>query len=80
MAIYTLAELETEISTYKTALTGLADGKTITMADKTLTRHDIPAMRDHLQWLDNQRSQLTATGGISAAPVGRTYASNGRGR
>ena len=78
MALYTLAEIETEISTYKAALTTLAVGKSTTIGDKTITRHDIPAMRDHLQWLAQERDQLAATGGTIAPAVGRTYARNGR--
>ena len=79
MAIYTLAEIETEISTYKAALTGLAAGKSIQIGDKTLTRHDIPTVREHLQYLDQQRSALTASPAQSRA-YGRTLAGNSRGR
>lgn len=81
MAIYTLAELETEITTYKAALTALAAGKTTQIGDQRLDRHDLPTVRDHLQWLDQQRGQLQAAGGEAPAPAaGRTYAANGRGR
>lgn len=78
MAIYTLAEIETEITAYKAALTSLAAGKTTRIGDKELTRHDITAVRDHLLWLDSQRASLTATGGTPAVAVGRTYGYNGR--
>lgn len=78
MALYTLAELETEISVYKAALTGLAAGKSMQIGDKTLTRHDIPTVREHLQYLDSQRDQLITTGGNSRPAFGRTFAANGR--
>lgn len=80
MAIYTLAELETEISTYKAALSALAGGRTTKIGDKELTRHDIPTVREHLQYLDNQRDQLITSGGVARPAFGRTLASNGRGR
>lgn len=79
MAIYTLAEIETEISTYKAALSALAAGRSTKIGDKELTRHDIPTVREHLQYLDQQRSALTASPSQSRA-YGRTYAQNGRGR
>lgn len=79
MALYTLAELETEISTYKAALSALSAGRSTKIGDKELTRHDIPTVRDHLQWLDQQRDQLSACPSPVAA-VGRTYARTGRNR
>ena len=79
MAIYTLAELELEISTYKSALTGIAAGKSMQIGDKTLTRQDIDAVRSHLQWLDQQRDSLLSCPNPQPA-YGRTYAVNGRNR
>jgi len=77
MAIYTLAELETEISTYKEALSALAGGRTTKVGDKELTTHDIESVRSHLQWLDQQRDALLTTPNTRPA-FGRTYAQNGR--
>lgn len=74
MAIYTLEEIEAEISVYKNALTSLALNKTVTIGDKTLQRQDSEFVRSHLLWLDQQRSCLNSTA------VGRTYGKNGRNR
>lgn len=80
MAIYTLVEVEAEIVIWKAALTALSLGKSTQIGDKRLDHYDIPAVRDHLQYLDQQRSQLQATGGAILPAAGRTYAKNGRGR
>lgn len=77
MAIYTLAELETEISIYKAALSALAGGRTYKVGDKELTTQDIGPVRSHLQWLDQQRDALLTTPNARPA-YGRTYAQNGR--
>ncbi len=78
MAIFTLAEIETEIATYKAALSALAAARTTKIGEKEVTRHDIPSLREHLEWLDNQRNTLIATGGTVPTAAGRTYAKNGR--
>ena len=78
MSIFTLAEIETDIVIYKAALSALASARTTKINDKEITRHEIPALREHLVWLDNQRNTLTATGGTVLTAAGRTYARNGR--
>ncbi len=78
MALYTLAELDAEIAVYKAALSALAAGSRTRIGEKELWRHDIPSVRDHLQYLNLQRDQLTATGGVPRTAFSRTYAKNGR--
>jgi hypothetical protein len=80
MAIFTLAEIDAQIVIYKAAYQAAASGKQITIDSTTVERLSPTELMKHLQWLDNQRDQLTATGGIQTRAVGRTYAVNGRGR
>lgn len=80
MAIFTLAELDAQIVIYKAAYQAASSGKQVTIDGTTLERLTPSEILTHLQWLDNQRDQLTATGGIVTRAVGRTYAVNGRGR
>lgn len=80
MAIFTLAEIDEQITVYKAAYKAVASGAKITMESTAIERLSPTEIMKHLQWLDNQRDQLTATGGIQARATGRTYARNaGRG-
>jgi hypothetical protein len=79
MAIFTLAEIDAQIAVYKAAYTAAASGKKITSESTEIERLSPTEIMKHLQWLDGQRDQLTATGGIQTRAVGRTYAVNGRG-
>lgn len=77
MSIYTPAEIEAEITIYKAALSALASARTTKINDKEITRHDIPSLREHLQWLAGQRDSLAVSGAASTPAAGRTYARNG---
>lgn len=79
MAIFTLAEIDAQIAVYKAAYTAAASGKSISTDSTAIERLSPTELMKHLQWLDNQRDQLTTTGGIQTRAVGRTYAVNGRG-
>lgn len=50
-SVYTKEELHAEISLWKKALTACATGKSYTIDGRTLTRQDLPAIREHLSWL-----------------------------
>lgn len=80
MAIFSLAEIEEQITVYKAAYKAVASGSKITMESTAIERLTPTEIMKHLQWLDSQRDQLAATGGIQTRAVGRTYAVNGRGQ
>ena len=52
-SIYTKEELHAEIARWKQALTACATGKSYTIDGRTLTRQDLPAIREHLSWLSD---------------------------
>ncbi len=52
-SIYTKEELSAEITVWKQALTACATGKSYTIDGRTLTRQDLPAIREHLSWLSD---------------------------
>lgn len=67
MAIFTLAEIETQIAGYKAALLAVSGGKSYRMAsgtaDRTWTSEDISEIRKTLEWLDGERQKLTIGSG-----------------
>lgn len=81
MAVFTVEELNTQITAYKAALLALATAQSYEFTSggstRRLTRANLPEIRDTLQYLDNQL-QKVATG--TDAPAGRTYAKNAGGR
>lgn len=79
MALYTLAELETEITTWKAALSSLNHQAVVKIGDNEIHARDIDKVRSHLQWLDQQRDSALACS-TPAPAVGRTYARTGRNR
>jgi hypothetical protein len=78
MAIYTLAELDAEISAYKVGLHALATAEMYKIESsgsiRWLQRAKMAEYREHLLWLENQH--LTLVGGPDA-PCRRTYAKQG---
>jgi hypothetical protein len=67
MAIFTLAEIETQIAAYKQAHLTVAGGKSFRMMtggiDRTWTSEDLPEIRKALEWLDSERTKLTIGSG-----------------
>jgi 3-deoxy-D-arabino-heptulosonate 7-phosphate (DAHP) synthase class II len=67
MAIFTLAEIETQIAAYKAALLAVANGKSFQMqaggSARTWTSEDTPEIRRTLEWLDSERTRLTIGSG-----------------
>lgn len=78
MALYTLEEIETEITRLKSIRSALTHQRSVRIGDKEYTARDIPEVVKELEWFDLERQKLTATGGAVAPAVGRTYARNGR--
>ncbi len=58
MAIYTLEEIEQEISDWKAALNAVRHGKEYSMGTRRLVRSDLPEIREHLEWLAGQKTGL----------------------
>lgn len=67
MAIFTLAEIETQFTTWKAALLACAGGQSFRMSngvtDRMLTQADLPEIRKTLEWLDGERQKLTIGSG-----------------
>lgn len=63
-ALFTLAELDEQISAYKQALIALASAQSYTFNDngtnRTVVRADLPQIRQTLEWLQRERLALTA--------------------
>ena len=54
MAIFTRAEKQTHIDTWKAALLAVASGAEYTIGARRLRRADLPDIQNHLDWLDAQ--------------------------
>lgn len=52
MAIFTRAEKQTHIDTWKAALLAVASGAEYTIGTRRLRRADLPDIQAHLDWLD----------------------------
>lgn len=57
-AIYTREELQAEMSLWKKALSACATGKSYSIDGRSLTRHDLPSIRQHLAWLQDQLAAI----------------------
>jgi hypothetical protein len=63
MAIFTLQELDEQISAYKQALLALAVSQSYKLGGREYVRADLPEIRETLQFLDLERSKLTCGSG-----------------
>jgi hypothetical protein len=65
MAIFTLTEIEEQLTSWKTALLAVSAGQSYSTADgRRLTRADVPEIRKTLEWLEKERSSLLAGNGV----------------
>jgi len=75
MAIFTLTEIETQMTAYKAALQAVSLNKEYTVDGQSFTRSDLPEIRKTLEWLDTQKQALLSVSGtrmqINRAYVGR---------
>ena len=62
-SIWTRPELEEQIRIYKAALTACASGSSYTIGTRSLTRQDMAAIRDHLDYLAGELAALTRGAG-----------------
>ncbi len=63
MAIFTIQELDEQISAYKQALLTLAVSQSYKLAGREYVRADLPEIRETLQFLDQEWSNLTGGSG-----------------
>lgn len=63
MAIFTLQELDEQITAYKQALLALSVSQSYRMAGREYVRADLPEIRKTLQFLDLEKSKLTGGSG-----------------
>jgi hypothetical protein len=59
MAIFTLTEIETQLTTWKAALLAVSAGKSFTVDGDTYTAAEEEQIRKTLVFLDHERSRLT---------------------
>lgn len=57
-SIWTRAELDEQIALYKRALKACATGASYTIGSRSLTRQDLPRIRDHLAYLAGELAAL----------------------
>ena len=63
MSIWTEDELLEQITEWKAALLAASKSKSYTIGGRTLTTHDLPQIREQLEWLNAQLSMVrTGTG------------------
>jgi len=69
MAIFTLSEVEEQISLYKQAIKALATAQEYRNGDMSVRRADLPELRTHLEWLERERQKLinNRTGPVALA-------------
>ena len=65
--LFTLSELDDQISAYKQALIALASSQTYSIttgsSTRSLTRTDLPSVRQTLEWLQGERVKITTGAG-----------------
>lgn len=66
VSIWTEEELREQIAAWKQALLSASTGKSYTIGSRTLTAHDLPQIRQQLEWLHGQLSMLSE--GCGAGP------------
>lgn len=76
MAIFTLSEVNAQITAWKAALTALSSGQEYTIGSRRLRRSDLPEVRETLEWLEGQKAALSLTDDCRRAytkPVGDSW-------
>ena len=58
MSIFTLAEIEEQITAYKNALKACAAGQEVQVDGERMTRADLPEIRKTLSWLGDEKRAL----------------------
>ncbi len=71
MSIYTREELETMAQEWKAALSQLGSGavKSYTIDGRSLTRYDLPDIRNMLQWIADQLAELNGSRRMVVRPM-----------
>lgn len=55
---YTLEEINATLDLWKKALNACATGKSYTIGDRSLTRQDLPEIRNTIEWLESRKKKL----------------------
>lgn len=58
-SIWTKEEIDEQIKIYKDALKKCASGASYTIGSRSLTRQDLPDIREHLSYLEKELANLT---------------------
>lgn len=63
MSIWTREELLTLLADWKAAYRAASTGKSYTISNRTLTRYDLPEIRNQLSYLENELAALNGRRG-----------------
>lgn len=64
MAIFTLPEIIEQLAAWKQALVSCSSGQSYTIGSRSLSRADLPEIRQTLEWLAKQRDAMTEGGPV----------------
>ena len=59
MSIWTKEELEEQIALWKNAYSKASTGQSYSIGSRTLTRYNLPEIRDQLKYLESERIKMT---------------------
>lgn len=60
MSIWTEQELKEQIALWKTAYSKASTGQSYTIGSRTLTRYDLPSIRNQLSYLEGELNKATS--------------------
>lgn len=64
MSIYTIEEINEQIKLWKDALTAMSTSQSYPMPNgRSLTRADLSSIREHLEWLNNEKNKIVSGSG-----------------
>ena len=63
MSVFTLQELEEQITAFKKALMAISTGQEYSIGNRRMTRADLPEIRKTLEWLAGDKHKLLGQGG-----------------
>lgn len=69
MAIFSLAELDEMLADWKQALRSCSSGQSYTIGTRSLSRADLPEIRETLKWLYSERTAMVNGDGCQAMIV-----------
>ena len=63
MSVFTLQEIEEQITAFKRALMAISTGQEYSIGNRRMTRADLPEIRNTLDWLAAEKRKIQTQGG-----------------